>query len=97
LLAQLLEDGFRPGEILFYQGELHRQRGDEGDIAAATALYRKAATREGAPAEVHRSLGMMYWKTNQAGNARKSFRNYLAAAPKAQDRAMIQSYIDQLK
>jgi predicted Zn-dependent protease len=97
LLAQLLKDGFRPGEILFYQGELYRQRGDDGDMAKAIKLYRKAAVAKGAPAEVHRSLGMMYWKTNQLASARKSFRNYLAAAPKAQDRAMIKSYIDQLK
>ena len=97
LLAQLLADGYRPGEILFYQGELHRQRGDEGDIAKAIGLYRKAAAAEGAPPEVHRSLGMLYWKSNQSANARKSFRHYLRAAPKAEDRAMIQSYIDQLK
>lgn len=97
LLAQLFADGYRPGEILFYQGELHRQRGAEGDMAKALALYRKAATADGAPAEVHRSLGMMYWKASQPSNARKSFRNYLAAAPKASDRAMIQSYLDQLK
>jgi predicted Zn-dependent protease len=97
LLEQLLADGYRPGEILFYQGELHRQRGDDGDMAMAIKLYRKAATAKGAPAEVHRSLGMMYWKSSQPANARKSFRNYLRAAPKAEDRAMIQSYIDQLK
>lgn len=97
LLSQLLADGYRPGEILFYQGELHRQRGDDGDADAAVALYRKAIGASGAPAEVHRSLGMLYWKTGRNADARKSFRNYLRAAPKAEDRAMIQSYIDQLK
>ena len=97
LLAQLLADGYRPGEILFYQGELYRQRGDDGDMAKAIGLYRKATAAKGAPPEVHRSLGMLYWKSNQPANARKSFRKYLRAAPKAEDRAMIQSYIDQLK
>ena len=97
LLAHLRADGYRPGEILFYQGELHRQRGDEGDMAKAISLYREATATKGAPPEVHRSLGMLYWKSSQPANARKSFRKYLQAAPKAENRSMIQSYIEQLK
>ncbi len=97
LLEHLLADGYRPGEILFYQGENYRQRGDEGDVAMAIELYRKAGAAKGAPPEVHRSLGMMYWKTGQPKLARRSFRNYLAAAPNAEDKAMVQSYISQLK
>lgn len=97
LLEGLLADGYRPGEIHFYRGELYRLRGDDGDMQTAIAAYRRAIASKGAPAEVHRSLGLMYWKTGQNKSARKSFRKYLAAAPKAEDRAMVQSYIKQLK
>ena len=97
LLENLLAAGYRPGEIHYYQGELHRLRGEDGDFAAAISAYRKALASKGAPAETHRELGLVYWKSNQPKLARKSFRTYLAAAPKAEDRAMVKSYIDQLK
>lgn len=97
VLANLLEAGHPAGEIYFYEGELHRIRGDDGDIDLAIAAYRKALKSKRAPAETHRAIGMLYWKTNQPKQARKSFRRYLAAAPKAEDRAMIQSYIEQLQ
>lgn len=97
VLDNLLKAGHPPGEIHFFRGELYRLRGAEGDMTEAIAAYRKALSERGAPAETHRSLGLMYWKTGQAARARKSFGTYLAAAPKAEDRAMIKSYIQQLK
>lgn len=97
LLGQLMEAGHPAGEIHFFEGELYRTRGDEGDLQLAIAAYRKALAARGAPAETHRSLGLMYWKLGEPRQARKSFRAYLAAAPRAEDRAMVQSYIDQLK
>ena len=97
LLTSLLESRYRTGELHYYRGELRRLRGDEGDLKEAASLYRKALGAKGAPAETHRSLGLVYWKTGQPAKARKSFRAYLAAAPKAEDRAMVKSYIQQLK
>jgi len=97
LLANLQKAGYPAGEIHFFEGELYRLRGDDGDIKLAISAYRKALGSKGAPAETHRALGVMYWKSDQPKQARKSFRAYLAAAPKAEDRAMIKSYIQQLK
>lgn len=97
LLANLLQAGYPAGEIYFFEGELYRLRGDDGDMKEAISAYRKALASKGAPAETHRALGVMYWKSDQPKQARKSFRAYLAAAPKAEDRAMIKSYIQQLK
>ena len=97
LLANLLRAGYPAGEIYFFEGELYRLRGDDGDMKEAISAYRKALGSKGAPAETHRALGLMYWKSDQPKQARKSFRAYLAAAPKAEDRAMIKSYIQQLK
>ncbi|MDH5556691.1 MAG: M48 family metalloprotease [Alphaproteobacteria bacterium] len=97
VLANLAAAGHPAGDIKFFEGELYRLRGDEGDLKEAIVAYRSAIKAKGAPVEVHRSLGLAYWKTRQNKLARKSFSRYLAAAPKAEDRAMIQSYIDQLK
>ncbi len=97
VLANLLEAGHPAGEIHYFEGELYRLRGDDGDMKQAIGSYRKALASKGAPAETHRALGLMYWKSNQPSLARKSFRAYLAAAPKAEDRAMVNSYIQQLK
>lgn len=97
VLANLAAAGHPAGDIKFFEGELYRLRGDDGDLQEAIGAYRAAIKAKGAPPEVHRSLGLAYWKTKQPKLARKSFRRYLAAAPKAEDRAMIQSYIKQLK
>ena len=97
LLDELLKDRYRTGEIHYFRGELYRLRGDEGDLKQAISFYRKALKGKGAPAETHRELGLVYWKTNQAKLARKSFRAYLAAAPRAEDRTMVKSYIQQIK
>ncbi len=97
VLANLQKTGYPAGEIHFFEGELYRLRGDDGDMKLAISSYRKALASRGAPAETHRALGAMYWKSGQPKQARKSFRAYLAAAPKAEDRAMIKSYIQQLK
>jgi predicted Zn-dependent protease len=97
LLANLQKAGYPAGEIHFFEGELYRLRGDDGDMKLAISAYRKAIGSKGAPAETHRALGAMYWKSGQPKQARKSFRAYLAAAPRAEDRAMIKSYIQQLK
>lgn len=97
VLGNLLSAGDPAGEIHYFEGELYRLRGDDGDIEEAIGAYRKALAAKGAPPETHRQLGLMYWKSGQPRQARKSFQAYLAAAPKAEDRAMIKSYIRQLK
>lgn len=97
LLDNLIATGYRTGETYFYKGELYRLREGDGDLKKAITFYRKAKRTKGAPAEVHRSLGLAYWKTKQNALARKSFRAYLAASPKAEDRSMVKSYLQQLR
>lgn len=97
LLDSLIAARYRIGEVYFYKGELYRLREEDGDLKKAIGFYRKAKANKGAPAEVHRSLGIAYWKTKQLKSARASFRAYLAAAPKAEDRSMVKSYLQQLR
>ncbi len=97
LLDRLEKQGARPGEIAFYRGELHRQRRNEGDVAAAVAAFRRARTLAGTPVEVHKSLGFALWRDDQPDAARSSFQRYLNEAEAPEDAAMVRSYIQQLE
>ena len=96
LLSRLLDRGAVPAEIEFFQGELHRLRGEDGDVDKAIEYYLSAAEYEGAPAETHRALGVVYRRTGEREKAAASFERYLEAAPNAADRLMIESYLREL-
>lgn len=97
VLAQHLQDsGFDPGEAHFVRGEVYRLRDEEGDAAKAVAAYRAALKTKRAPAETYRSLGLVLWSMERPGVAQQAFRRYLAQQPQADDRAMIEDYINQL-
>jgi regulator of sirC expression with transglutaminase-like and TPR domain len=95
----LLENAANVGEIHFFQGEMHRLRGDKDkkDSESAAAAYDKAISLGGAPTEVHRSLGQVYWRMGQNAKARAAFERYLGAEPDAHDRAMIEAQIARMR
>ncbi len=97
LLDRMRESGLSSGELDFYQGELYRLRRKDGDADKAIASYEQAVAAKGAPPEAHRSLGLMYIKAGRRDDARGALKRYLKASPGANDRAMIQSQIEQLE
>ncbi|MEE9300924.1 MAG: M48 family metalloprotease [Alphaproteobacteria bacterium] len=97
VLDHLLDAGVNPGELHHFQGELYRLRAEEGDNDRAIEAYREAVRHEGAPPETHRDLGLVYMRAGKRGEARLSLQRYLAALPGADDRAMVESYIEQLE
>lgn len=96
LTAHLLESGDAPGAVHFLRGELHRLRGEEGDDGKAVAAYYAALKTRQAPAETYRSLGLVLWSMEKPREAQSAFRHYLRRRPKADDRAMVEDYINQL-
>ena len=96
VLDHHFKSGANVGELHYIQGELYRLRREDGDEALAIAAYRQALTGEGAPPEAYRDLGLMLMKKQQTGEALDHLRAYLAAAPEAEDQAMVLSYISQL-
>ncbi len=96
LLDRLAESSHQDGEIAFFQGELYRLRGEDGDDDRAVAAYRKAVNWGGAPPELHRSLGTVHYAAGRRQAARRAFERYLEEAPNAGDREMIRFYIDQI-
>jgi predicted Zn-dependent protease len=97
VLSHLSAAGGRSGEIEFFQGELHRQRAEAGDLERARACYEKALGLSDAPPETYRSLGLLQMKKGAKEAARLSFERYLEARPDAGDATMIQSYIEEMK
>lgn len=97
LLDRLIQAGAGLGELHFYQGELFRLRGEEGDEAKAMQAYKKALEVGGAPVETHRALGLLFFKTGDKANARAAFDQYLVINPQANDQEMIRSYLHQLE
>jgi predicted Zn-dependent protease len=100
LLKMLLEDGVDTGELHFFRGELYRLRGkkadedkegDTDDEDKALAAYAKALDAGGAPAEIHRSMGLIYLKSGQSEKARAAFAKYLELNPDADDLEIIKS------
>jgi predicted Zn-dependent protease len=97
LLTRLMTRPAAAAEYRWARGEVYRLRGKDGDLDAALADYRGAATVGGEPPETHRGLGMIYRARNLAAEARASFQRYLEAAPDAADFAMIKSYLEELR
>jgi predicted Zn-dependent protease len=84
------------GEVGYFLGEAYRKRDQAGDAARALDAYRDSTQRPDGPPEAWRALGLVAMKSGDAAAARTDFADYLAHAPQADDRAMIQFYVTQL-
>ena len=80
----------------FYRGELFRVRGEKGDDLLAIAQYRQAISGPEAPPAAHRNLGLVLRRSGQKELARDAFQRYVELAPDANDRAMVDAYIQEL-
>jgi predicted Zn-dependent protease len=96
LLDRLDRAHDRPGLLAYFRGEVYRLRGEEGDLARAAEAYARAAAVPRAPVAAKRALGLVLWRQGRHPEARRAFEAYLAAAPGADDRQMVESYLLQL-
>ena len=97
LLDRLCTDDALDGEAAYFRGELFRMRNETGDADRALESCEKAAELPGAPAEVHRSMGMLHQKAGRLPEMRAAYSRYLQAKPMAEDAAMIKSYLEERK
>lgn len=97
VLDRLRDAGAEPGLLLFYRGEMHRLRGAEDDDALAVEAYGDALATGRAPPETLRALGLIYQEQGRDDEARQAFEGYLARDPTADDRAMIEYYLERLR
>jgi predicted Zn-dependent protease len=100
LLRRLAVEEPDSGLVRFYIGEVHRRRNAKGDPENAVAAYQQAielGADHGTPAAAYRGLGIVAMKSGDKKTARDAFTQYLAAAPQAGDRAMVELYLTRVQ
>ena len=93
LLEILIEDGFQPGMLQYFKGEMFRVRGDKDDAQKALEAYALAEGAGDPPPELFRSKGLVLNRIGEKDKAREAFKEYVRLAPDAEDRQMIEFLI----
>lgn len=95
-LIDRLETGGDAGVLNFYRGEVYRQRREEGDARLARDAYAAASVHPDAPAAVWRELGDLEGRLGDPAAARAAYGRYLAVAPSADDRWIVEDSLTAL-
>ena len=95
ILKKHREIGIEPSLLDFFQGEMYRQRNADGDLELAKKSYQLATQGDKPIADAHRNLGYMNLKQGNPSQASQEFRRYLELNPDADDRAMIEFYLQE--
>lgn len=85
------------GLLEFYRGEALRQRRQEGDAPLALKAYRAAVAAPDVPVQAWRELAEASRKAGDKAGARAAFETYLAKAPQAQDRWLVEAGLKSLQ
>ena len=96
IIDRLAATGDDLGVLEFYRGETYRRRRNDGDQEKALAAYLAASQAPDAPVAVWRELGDMQVKTGAGDGARLAYETYLANAPEAQDRWIVEAALKKL-
>jgi predicted Zn-dependent protease len=95
LLDRHRELGVEASYVYYFYGEMFRQRKEEGDQQLAMDAYRHSIEAGMAPAGVYKNLGYLHLKNGNTVAAQVQFRKYLEIDPVADDRAMIEFYLEE--
>ena len=95
MLRKHQEIGVEQNLIHFFSGEMYRQRKKEGDTKLAKEAYMHAVQGEKPLADAYLNLGYMYLKEKNLLQAKRNFTRYLELVPDADDRAMIEFYLQE--
>ena len=85
------------GVLNFYRGEAHRQRRAAGDAARAVDAYEAAVGYPDAPPAAWRELGEALRKAGDRPAAVQALETYLAKAPDAEERWLVEASLKSLK
>jgi len=96
VLERMVRNEPNNGMLQYFLGEAYRKRGKDGDAQLAVAAYQQAVASEDPPPRAWRDLGLLAMKSGRTAEARTDFASYLARAPNADDRSMIEFYQSQL-
>jgi hypothetical protein len=87
--------GVNPGLVYYFYGEMFRQRDEDGDEKLAMDAYRHSIETGSAPPDAYKNLGYLHLKDGDTVAAQVQFRTYLDIDPDADDRAMIEFYLEE--
>jgi beta-barrel assembly-enhancing protease len=85
------------GDLRWFRGEARRLRNQDDDAVRALADFEAALALDKAPAQAHRSAGLVHRQQGRQAEALAAFERYLQAAPAAPDAGLVQSYVSELK
>jgi predicted Zn-dependent protease len=94
LLERQAAIGMPPGAVHYFRAEMLQQRAAEGDVEQARIEYEQAIASDRPPPEAYRNLGYLLVKQGERTAARVHFERYLSLAPGADDRAMVEFYLE---
>ena len=95
LLNRHRELGVEPSLVYYFYGEMFRQRNEDGDQQLAMDAYRHSIEAGTTPAGAYKNLGYLHLKSGDTVAAQLQFRKYLEIDPGADDRAMIEFYLEE--
>jgi predicted Zn-dependent protease len=95
LLDRHRQMGVQEELVHFFHGEMYRQRDEAGDMEFAIKAYTLAAQGDNPVPDAYRNLGYIYLKQDNLPQAQYNFRQYLELEPDADDRAMIEFYLNE--
>lgn len=84
-------------DLLYARAEAKRLRGKDKDVEQALADLNAASALPEAPAQAHRSLGLLLRERKDNAGAAAAFTRYLEAAPAAPDAGLIKTYLSELQ
>lgn len=82
------------GSLLFYYGEVYRQRGNPRDLVTARDIYNRSTQFVDAPPETWRGLGMCELRLGNAAEGKRALTEYLLRKPDAVDAASIRALVE---
>ena len=85
------------GELAYFRGEVARLENSARSSGEAERWYREALANPDAPFATHRELGLLLRSRGQRSDAATQLARYLELVPQAEDRALIQHYLSQLR
>lgn len=96
LIGRLSQLGEDMGLLNYFKGEALRLRRKDGDGALAIGAYELATSFPDCPAAAWRELGDLHVKLGDKAKAKAAYEGYLAHAPEAQDRWLVEASLKKL-
>ncbi len=84
-------------DFLYARAEAKRLRGQDKDVEQALADFQAASAMPDAPAQAHRSLGLLLRERKDNAGAAAALKRYLERAPGAPDAELIKAYLTEIQ